>query len=152
MQRQFTDAARIPAFWAKVARTEFCWEWQGKLHRQSGYGRVKMNGREEYAHRVSWWLACGDIPDGMELDHLCRNKRCVRPEHLQPVSHLENTLRGDNFIAIEKRATHCKHGHEFTPENTRIHYWGTKTMRACRECSRLRWYRDPRRKATNGGI
>lgn len=71
-----------------------CWEWQGELNR-NGYGRVWVNGRRLMAHRVAYQLLVGDIEPGLVLDHLCRNRRCCNPEHLEPVTVRENTLRGD---------------------------------------------------------
>lgn len=92
------------------------------------------------AHRWMWEHAYGPIPPGLELDHLCRNPRCVNPEHLEPVTHRENCLRGISFSAREAKQTHCKRGHGFIPENT---YRTSKGGRGCRTCAREykhEWY------------
>jgi hypothetical protein len=110
-----------------------CWEWQARRHR--GYGTFWLKG-SRFAHRVSWELLVGPIPEGLTIDHLCRNKGCVRPDHLEPVPATLNTSRSHEFRA---RRTHCDKGHEFTPENTG---WITPRdsypYRYCRQCSRKR--------------
>ncbi len=80
-------------FWSKVDKTGACWNWiAGRSG--SGYGSFLLNGSYRCAHVVSWEAVNGDVPDGMELDHLCRNQLCVRPDHLEPVTHAENVRRG----------------------------------------------------------
>jgi hypothetical protein len=141
-------AHRIPAFWEKVDRAsdDGCWEWLGA--KNGGYGRFHLRsqgpGRATAAHRVSYELLVGPIPDGLTLDHLCRNRGCVNPAHLEPVTNKTNILRGESFSADHARRTHCPHGHEYTPENT---YWrtGKRTGRECRECHR-RWGAEHRAK------
>jgi endogenous inhibitor of DNA gyrase (YacG/DUF329 family) len=110
-----------------------CWIWQKRIDRL-GYGRVGVGGRpSRYAHIEAYKLVNGPIPDGLELDHLCRNRRCMRPDHLDPVTHLENMRRGKWATA-----THCKWGHEFTIENTRISIGDKgRTRRTCRACCTL---------------
>src|SRR6266576_3456485 len=99
-------------FWAKVDRrgSEECWPWQA--NRGRGYGNVWIAGRMYRAHRVAYELLIGPIPEGLTLDHLCRNRGCVNPAHLEPVTSRENTLRGEGISANNARKTHCKHGHE----------------------------------------
>jgi hypothetical protein len=110
-----------------------CWEWtKGKDIK--GYGRCSMffgGRREQMAHRVSYLLFKGDIPEGLSLDHLCRNRKCVNPDHLEPVTNHENILRGEGGAGINARKTHCIHGHEFTPENTIIRSVGGRSCRIC---------------------
>lgn len=109
-----------------------CWEWQRAISGDTGYGSLWHEGRVRGAHRVFYEDLVGPIPDGLEIDHLCRNRRCVNPGHLEPVTHAENMRRG--AVAT---ATHCKNGHEFTPENT----YGRQDDhgdRQCRTCARLR--------------
>ena len=80
-------------FWSKVEKTPTCWLWRGGLHGH-GYGQVRWDGRRQKAHRVSYQMFNGPIPDGLELDHLCRTRACVRPDHLEAVTHRTNCLRG----------------------------------------------------------
>lgn len=110
-----------------------CWIWQKQLS-PDGYGRFKVNGEQIYAHIYSYNLFIGPVPDGLELDHRCRVHSCVNPDHLEAVTHRENTLRGTGPTAVNARKTHCDHGHEFTVENTRI----AKGKRHCRACCRIR--------------
>lgn len=93
-------------------RPSGCWEWTGAVD-LNGYGVVYGNGRMRKAHRVLYEKANGTVPHGLELDHLCRNRKCVNPDHLEPVTHRENILRGVGTAASRARQTHCKHGHEF---------------------------------------
>jgi hypothetical protein len=107
-----------------------CWIWPGKIG-ASGYG-VR---NDRYAHRLVWESAHGPVPEGLELDHLCRNRACVNPDHLEPVTHAENCRRGaagDVNRARMLAKTHCARGHEWTPENTKQ----TARQRKCRVCMR----------------
>ena len=109
-----------------------CWEWQGTVA-ANGYGRCSMDNRNDMAHRVSYKLFVGPIADGMTIDHLCRNKRCVNPSHLEVVTSRENTLRGDT-IAAENAAKSCCHkGHPLYGENL---YMSRRGSRVCRECQK----------------
>lgn len=121
-------------FWAKVDRRgeDECWPWLGFRH--FGYGRFK-NPTSQQVHRYSYELQVGPIPEGMVIDHLCRNKGCVNPAHMEVVTVRENTLRGNGPSAIHAAKTHCIRGHELTDENT---YVNSRGWRKCRTCHRMR--------------
>lgn len=110
-----------------------CWLWAGAL--SQGYGSVSLDGRSQRAHRVVYKLLAGEIPDGLQLDHLCRVRRCVNPSHLEPVTNRENAIRGVGWAGQHARKTHCVNGHEFSPENTYV--WARDPRRRyCRACTR----------------
>lgn len=99
---------------------------------RNGYTQVAVQGKMLMSHRVVYEALVGPIPDGMVLDHLCRNRACVNPKHCEPVSMRENNRRGLTPAGENARKTHCQNGHEFTPENTAV-YSG---HRMCRICNR----------------
>lgn len=122
--------------WERVHITDGCWNWVG--YAQRGYGvfekriaGIRYRGR---AHRVVYELLVGPIPEGLTIDHLCRNTLCVNPDHLEPVTGAENVRRANAF------RTHCIRGHEFTEENTYYRNGG----RRCRPCF-LAYQREWRR-------
>lgn len=120
-----------------------CWLWHSTMH-LAGYGVIcdwAPDGRRLrlLAHRVLYQLHRGEIPKELTVDHLCRRRNCVNPWHMELVTNRENILRGKCFAARYAKRTRCKHGHKFTPENTR-HSWkrGIYQGRACRACGRSR--------------
>lgn len=119
-------------FWAKVNKGIFCWEWQGA--KATGYGHFRFEGRMVMAHRWAYEAMVGPIPEGLEIDHLCRNRPCVRPDHLEAVKSRENVLRSDGLAAQYAQRTHCNKGHEFTLENTIKFTDRPATARRCRTC------------------
>lgn len=123
-----TEGEIMVAFWKRVHRSETsrCWIWTGaKRKTWSGpYGQFTIGGsgrvfRSE-AHRFSYEMLVGKIPPGLVLDHLCRNTICVNPAHLEPVTNIENTMRGFSPMAINARKTHCPKGHPLEGENLKI--------------------------------
>lgn len=117
-----------------------CWRWTGQITRE-GYGRVWFGTRTWYVHRLTYTQGVGPIPAGLELDHLCRNRWCCNPEHLEAVTRSQNLRRSPLVGRTNASPTHCPHGHEFTPENTRLVPYtrvdGSRgASRACRACRR----------------
>lgn len=109
-----------------------CREWGASLD-VGGYGTLSINGRTTKAHRASYEEFVGPIPNGLFLDHLCRNRKCIEPTHLEPVTIRENTLRSPVAApAVNAKKTHCKRGHEFTAENTYVMADGGRSCRKCR--------------------
>ena len=129
-----------------VVQPDGCWKWQMKWL-ADGYGRMKVDGKPILAHRYYYEQKYGRVPDGLELDHLCRNRWCCNPDHVEPVTHRENMLRAPAALA-----THCKQGHEWTEENT---YYARSASgfprRKCRKCTAV-WQRayQARKKASRG--
>lgn len=123
-------------FWSK-ARFDpdtGCFNWTAYRNKRGGYGRFRLHGRLEVAHRVGYELAGGTIPDGLTLDHLCRNTACVNPLHLEPVTVSENIRRGTQGWNHSVK-THCPNGHPYDETNT---YLNKRNQRICRTCSRDR--------------
>lgn len=106
---------------ARTKVTDSCWIWTGAKNGR-GYGVLKFCGERKWrmAHRVTFELLKSKIPAGLVIDHLCRNTSCVNPEHLEAVSQKVNVLRGTSPVAKGARKMKCKHGHKYTPENTRM--------------------------------
>lgn len=103
------DEAR---FWSKVDKTDGCWEWLG-AKTKDGHGRFRTPTSHVLAHRWAYEHLVAPIPDGLVLDHLCRNTSCVNPDHLEPVTVAENTARGIGPSAENRRKTHCPRGHAY---------------------------------------
>lgn len=141
-----------PRMAAKVAVDESgCWLWTAGRN-NSGYGKVSWMGGYKSTHRVTYTLLVGPIPDGLQIDHLCRNRACCNPSHLEPVTALENQLRSPYYNAREPRpertprtaATHCGQGHALTPEDVYI----VNGRRRCKACHIRRQREYRKRKST----
>ena len=127
-------------FWRKVNRTDTCWLWTGYVNKE-GYGEYASAAlTTRLVHRIAYALDKGYMPD-LSLDHLCRNRHCCNPDHLEPVESVVNTRRS-NVGLNSANKTHCPHGHEYNEENTLV-YQG---KRVCRECKNERNRQARRRK------
>ena len=133
-------------FWAKVNKSgplwkdTSCWLWTAGKN-GVGYGSYAAQGQDWGAHRLAYEDAKGPIPEGFEIDHLCRVRNCVNPEHLEAVTKLENMRRG-RFFNHKREITHCPQGHPYDLINT---YWRKSGGRGCRACNRLRQRKMDRR-------
>lgn len=128
LQKEHRHTVR-PAIWGfleRIEKTDVCWIWRGSLD-SYGYGTFCYGAVVWKAHRVAYELLVGWLDPELTIDHLCRNPWCVRPDHLEPVTSGENSRRRS------ATKTHCRHGHEFTQENTHMYRGG----RICRTCKRL---------------
>lgn len=152
---KMADYSILPArFWNKVNRNgpipshgpELgpCWLWTAS-YMGAGYGQFWFSGRNRYAHRVAYEAVVGPIPEGLDLDHLCRTHGCVNPAHLEPVTRSVNLLRGNTIPARNARKTHCPHGHPYSGDNLCARANGTRECRACmREAARRRRGQQPK--------
>lgn len=109
-----------------------CWIWQRTII-NSGYGQICYHNKHYSVHRLSYMLFIGEIPKKLEIDHLCRNRKCCNPDHLEPVTRKENIRRSPLH---NKNKIHCKQGHEFTPNNTYISK-SKNGARRCKICTKL---------------
>lgn len=148
LTRNSQNATVAERFWSFVTQggADECWPWRGTIGRAGSYGILKFGGKKIYAHRVSYELLVGPVPDGMTLDHLCHtrdesclgglsclHRRCVNPAHLEPVSGRVNRLRGRSLPAANAKKTHCAKGHPYDEANTYVNR--ANGARVCRTCN-----------------
>lgn len=133
--------AQRDQFWSRVDKSEDCWIWSAGKD-GNGYGVAIVGSRSDgtyrhvKAHRLSYELTVGQIPDGLQVDHLCRVRACVNPAHLEPVTQRENILRGEGASAKAARQTHCKRGHPLSGDN--LMHRADANRRECLTCHRDR--------------
>lgn len=127
---------------SKIEKTDTCWIWKGEVM-DSGYGRMSKAYGRKRAHRYVYEHMVGKISFGLHLDHLCRNRICVNPDHLQPVSPRENILRGEGIAAQMARKDVCAKGHPLKGKNLIFHFNTAKRRyyRSCRICKKDTYYR-----------
>lgn len=128
-----------------------CWEWQGHCN-ASGYGGIHRNGRCRLAHRFVYELLIGPIPTGLSLDHLCRNRACVNPAHLEPATARVNILRGIGPTALNAQKTHCKNAHLLEGDNLIVSRHGERWCKVCKSLSAKKHYEKHRSKIIDRGI
>ena len=131
--------SREELFWAKVDKTESCWNWTATT--RNGYGRFNNGGSLVEAHRYAYQLLVGPIAEGRDLDHLCRNRACVNPSHLEPVSRQTNVLRGEGLAASYAMRATCKNGHPLEGDNVYVNPKGARICKACRRAMDISRYR-----------
>lgn len=121
-----------------------CHEWPGFRNKDKkgrpSYGKATFYGKLRSIHKIVWEHFNGPVPEGLELDHLCRNLICANTDHLEPITHQENILRGRNFVAQYAQRTHCDKGHPLDGDNLRIRKTGTG--RRCAQCVRDRYRKN----------
>lgn len=121
-------------FWNKVDKSSSCWSWKAYVNR-GGYGVFTINRHKILAHRVAFELVRGHISEGLVIDHLCRNRACVNPSHMEPVTQKTNVLRGGGIAAQFAKRTSCVNGHRWSKDNL-YKTTGKRTGRTCGACGR----------------
>lgn len=124
----------------KVVVTETCWRWTGSIDSTTGYGKFGYNRKTQPAHRFAYEHFRGTIPKGLVIDHVCRNRWCVNPAHLEPMTLMENLLKGDrSHLSYNALKTHCPKGHPLSGVNLWVNKRGGRHCRACNRESTRRY-------------
>ena len=121
-------------FWIYTEKTPTCWNWKG--YKLRGYSQFRVNGRNLQAHRFAYEVFKGKIPESLTIDHLCRNRMCVNPDHLEAVTVKVNELRGETIAAKNVKKTHCPKGHPYSGTNSR----GNRVCRICHNEAEQKWW------------
>lgn len=132
MRAMASVESRTVDFWANVEKSDGCWNWTRAIS-AAGYGVFWWLGKIRLTHRLSYEMAVGKIPDGLVLDHLCRNPKCCNPSHLEAVPQVTNVRRGEGITNAKRSQTHCIHGHSLEDALVK-----PGNRRDCRECNRIR--------------
>lgn len=129
----------LERFWEKVEKTDTCWLWTAS-QRGNGYGQFGVTQKDiVYAHRFAYEQTVGPIPEGLVIDHLCRVRHCVNPDHMEPVTSRENTFRGFGMGVVNAAKTTCPKGHPYDACRP-------NGDRRCRICDREQWHRRKQRR------
>jgi hypothetical protein len=130
------DFAQIFA-WCLPEPNSGCWLWTHSLTKD-GYGRLNLGHKETVAHKGMYEIVKGPVPSGLELDHLCRTRACINPDHLEPVTEKENCRRSTSLASRRSRQTECLRGHPFDSANTYRTKRGWRQCRACHVAKHIR--------------
>lgn len=133
--RRKSDQEVFDTYVNKLDGDNACWEWTGHV-RTDGYGLVRRNHKNHVAHRWVYETIKAKVPADLQLDHLCRNRKCCNPSHLDPVTHRENQLRGETFGAFNAAKTHCPRGHELVGDNL-VTSALKRGQRTCAKCASI---------------
>jgi hypothetical protein len=134
------SSLEVRLFYRRRVTESGCWEYTGSVN-PHGYGRITFEGKHVLTHRASYELFVGPIAEGLQIDHLCRNRACFNPEHLEPVTHRENVRRGQRHAV-----THCPKGHEYAGDNLYLQQ-GKRSCKTCRSEHFKAWKRRQRNNA-----
>lgn len=128
----------IKRFSQKIHKTDNCWIWLG-CPTSWGYGQIREGNKYYKAHRLSYLIHKGEIPEGLVVDHLCSNRICVNPDHLEAVTQRTNVLRGIGLTSQNAKKTECHIGHEFSSKNTYVDSKGHRHCKKCRAIHQYKW-------------